>query len=64
MDNPLKPAPSLLCKLGSILVHTEELYSAKGHAYDFTVLQGLYADPEVVDWMAGMRAFGYLPVKR
>ena len=52
----------LLCKLGSIVVHTEEMLSAKGHHFDLTALKGLLADPEVVAWVKSMGV--YLPAKR
>ena len=52
----------LLCKLGSIAVHTDEMLSAQGHHFDITSLKGLLADTEVVDWIKTMGA--YLPKKR
>jgi hypothetical protein len=55
---------SLLCKLGSIAVHADELTSPSGHEFDLAVLKGLLIDPEVVAWMAGMRKASFLPVKR
>lgn len=61
---PLNPTPALLCKLGSILVHFEELHSPDGHAYDKTALDQLLADPEVAEWLEAMSASGFLPVKR
>ncbi len=62
--NPLKPSTSLLCKLGSIIVHTEEGYSPSGHGFDVVVLGSLLSDPEIVKWMEEMRKMAFLPVKR
>lgn len=62
MPDPLKPSLTLLCKLGSALVHTEELLSPKGHVLDKTALDNLLKDPEVQAWVKGMGV--YLPVKR
>lgn len=62
--NPLKPSPSLLSKLGSILVHAEELTSEKGHVLDHYALKSLTDDPEVKDWLAQMQAAALLPLKR
>ena len=64
MTNPLKPTPSLLSKLGSILVHAEELTSSKGHAFDHYALKSLTDDAEVKDWLAQMKAAALLPQKR
>jgi len=62
MNDPLKPSLSLLCKLGSIVVHAEEFLSPKGHEFDRAVLAALFADQEIVDWLRSMKV--YLPVKR
>lgn len=64
MSDPLKPTPSLLAKLGSIVVHIEEGASRGGHAFDYVAAQQLTVDPEVLDWLAGMRAMSLLPVTR
>lgn len=34
IGDALKPSPMLLCLLGSIVVHAEELLSPDGHAFD------------------------------
>ena len=60
--NPIKPTLSLLCKIGSILVHLEEMLSAKGHAFDKIAMEQLLNDPEVKAWMSVMGPF--LPLKR
>lgn len=62
MKDPLKPSLSLLSKLGSIIVHAEEMASLKGHAFDKIAMDGLLNDPEVREWLKGMGPL--LPVKR
>lgn len=61
---PLQPSPALLCKLGSIAVHADEMMSADGHAYDRVALQQLITDPEVANWIAQMNAMAMVPRKR
>jgi hypothetical protein len=60
--NFAKPSLSLLVKLGSIVVHIEEMLSPTGHGYDKIVLAQLLKDEEVQAWikMGGP----LLPVKR
>lgn len=60
----LAPSPSLLCKLGSIAVHIDEMFSADGHAFDRVALQALLADAEVVAWIKLMDAASMVPRKR
>ena len=62
--NMLAPGPSLLCKLGSIVVHTDEMLSADGHIFDRVALDQLLSDPEVKEWLAAMDAAAMLPRKR
>ena len=62
--NPLKPTPALLCKLGSVLVHAQELISTSGHAFDRHALEQLTEDPEVKEWLAQMDAMAMIPRKR
>lgn len=61
---PLQPSAALLCKLGSIAVHADEMLSADGHDFDRVVLQQLIADPEVADWIMQMNALAMVPRKR
>lgn len=61
---PLKPSTVLLCKLGSIVVHTEEMLSSKGHHFDVATLRGCLADPEVIEWMKEMDRLALVPKKR
>ena len=64
IDDVLHPIPSVLCKLGSIIVHAEEAASPKAHPFDVVALRQLLADPEVKAWLDGMRAMAMLPVPR
>ncbi len=62
--SPLTPPVTVLVKLGSIAVHTEEMMSAKGHRYDALALVSLLEDQEVLDWLAQMDAMAMIPKKR
>lgn len=64
MSDPLTPSPALLCKLGSIIIHADELTSTDGHAFDKIALQQLIADPEVWEWIVAMDQMAMLPKKR
>lgn len=64
MNDPLKPSASLLIKLGSVIVHQEEMMSDKGHHFDKHALDTVRNDPEVVEWLAKMTKMAFLPVKR
>lgn len=65
MGSPVKDlSPALLCKLGSIIVHAEELRSPDGHEFDAMALDALLKDAEVVQWLDAMRAAAMLPVRR
>jgi hypothetical protein len=62
--DPLRPPASLLCKLGSLLVHAEEASSESGHALDWEALESVRTDPEVVVWLAAMQKLALIPLKR
>jgi hypothetical protein len=62
--DPFSPTPSLLVKLGSIVVHAEEMLAPGGHAFDRIAITSLLADDEVQAWLASARAGAFLPVKR
>lgn len=62
--NPLQPMPSLLAKIGSIIVHIDEFNSPSGHPFDAEAVKSLLADAEVNEWIIGMRGIGLLPVRR
>lgn len=65
MDNDvMKPPMGLLCKLGSIVVHADELTSPDGHEFDREALKSLLGDHEVVSWLKGMRGMALIPEKR
>jgi hypothetical protein len=62
--DPLKPSSTLLVKLGSMIVHAEELAAYGRHPVDWVALDTLRKDPEVVAWLAAMSKLALLPVKR
>jgi hypothetical protein len=62
--NPLRPDASLLVKIGSIVVHAQELLGPQGHHFDRIALQSLFDDAEVKEWIKKMDAIAMLPVKR
>jgi hypothetical protein len=59
----LKPKPSVLAKIGSIIVHIEEIID-HGHAFDVIAMQGLLKDSEIQEWLGEMRKFALIPEKR
>lgn len=60
----LKPSVALLVKLGSVIVHADELLSPHGHHYDRAAIQTLMDDAEVREWLEGMDKMAFLPKKR
>jgi hypothetical protein len=60
----LSPAPALLIKLGSIIVHFDEFHSEGGHPVDLHTAKQLLADPDVKDWIHRMTVSAMLPLKR
>ncbi len=62
MSDPLKPELPLLMKLGSIVVHVEEMLSPQGHEIDRRTILSLLSDDEVQQWIRAMGV--YMPVKR
>lgn len=54
----------LLCKVGSIVVHADELTSPGGHSFDLVALENLLRDPQVVAWLAEMQRLALVPVAR
>jgi hypothetical protein len=61
---PLKPSASLLCKLASIAVHSDEMLSPNGHEFDRGALLGVLGDAEIKEWITSMTKMGMAPVKR
>jgi hypothetical protein len=64
MTGPLEPSAALLAKLGSIAVHAEEMLEPLGHGFDRLALLSVLQDPDVQEWLEGMRGLAMLPVKR
>jgi hypothetical protein len=64
MSDPLKPSPSLLCKLVSVIVHADEAAGTNGHEFDIGALRSALTDAEVAGWIAEMTKIGMAPVKR
>lgn len=59
-----QPEITLLVKLGSVIVHAQELASPDGHLFDRVALEELLKDPEVAEWMQQMNDLALLPVRR
>jgi hypothetical protein len=64
MIDPLKPSLTVLVKLGSIVVHAEEIISPNRHQFDISAMQTLLDDPEIKEWIAAMDKKAFLPRKR
>lgn len=60
----LKPSVGLLVKLGSLIIHYQELLSPNAHEFDRAALDTLESDSEVSEWLRTMSKSGFLPVKR
>ena len=58
-----KPTDSLLCKLGSLIVHLEE-HAETGHPFDRTAYAAIRSDAEIEQWFADMAKLGLLPIRR
>lgn len=56
----------VLVKLGSIMVHAEEVlgYAKDVHPADRAAIETLLTDPDVTAWRAQMDAASFLPKKR
>ena len=64
MGNVLAPDVATLSKLASIVVHTEELLSPDGHPFDKMAIEDLMRDPDVKQWLKGMRQLALIPERR
>ena len=62
--DPMKPSATLLCKLGSAVVHADEYLSPACHDFDRIALQAVLDDPEVKEWLAQMQKLAMIPRKR
>lgn len=64
----LKPAPGLLCKIVSVLVHADEMRESKNnphaHAIDEIALNSALDDAEVKEWVETMTKMAMAPIKR
>lgn len=60
----LTPPIALLCKIGSVVVHTEEFLSPSGHPFDRTEIERLLRDPDIIAWVKEMHMLALLPIKR
>lgn len=64
MTDPLRPSMILLAKLGSIIVHYEELSSPNGNEIDKMALRMLSGNADIIEWMRAMRELALIPEKR
>jgi hypothetical protein len=64
MIDVLKPNPSLVVKIGSLIVHYQEALGPKGHPLDWEAIKSIEGEPDVQEWFAEMTKKGFLPVKR
>jgi hypothetical protein len=64
VSDPLKPPATVLCKLGSLAVHVDEMFSDDGHAFDRVAVKQILADNELRQWLAEMDKMALLPKKR
>jgi hypothetical protein len=64
MPDMMKPSPTLLVKLGSIIVHFDEATELGGHKFDIQTARQLLNDPDVSEWIKQMNGAAMLPVKR
>lgn len=62
--DPLKPSASLLCKLGSIIVHYDEFHGPSGNDVDKTAAEAALKDADVQEWLAQMQTLSMVPLKR
>lgn len=67
MSDPLHPSAVLLARIGSVVVHVDEMLSEtdpRAAEFDREAIRGLLADDEVLAWLAEMLAMCLLPEKR
>lgn len=63
-SDPLSITPTLLAKLGSIIVHFQEATEPGAHEFDVAAARVLLMDEDVRAWLDGVRSLGLLPLKR
>jgi hypothetical protein len=61
---PFEPSKTLLIKLGSLAIHSDEMLSSTGHHFDVEVIRALLNDEEVKEWLSAMDKLSLLPKKR
>lgn len=64
MSDPLKPSMQLLCMLGSIAQHADEMLSPKGHHFDKDALLSVLKEPDVKAWLKAMDKLALIPKRR
>jgi hypothetical protein len=64
----LKPAPGLLCKIVSVLVHADEMRESQhdphANEIDRVALYSALDQPDVKEWIEAMTKGGFAPIKR
>lgn len=60
----LRPEPNVLVKLGSLMVHADEITSPDAHEADAAAIRSLLSDPDIVAWREQMDALAFLPIMR
>jgi len=64
MSDPLMPNPTLLIKLGSIIVHYKEFCSPTGNVIDKETVDAMLQQTDVKEWMEEMDRMALLPKER
>lgn len=62
--NALNPEPALIVKLGSLIVHYQELTGPRPSELDKVAIDSLLGDPDVTEWFDAMNKLALLPLKR
>ena len=60
----LKPSVSILCKLGSLFIHIEEVLSKEAHEFDIAAIKQILNDEEVKEWILEMDKLALITKKR
>lgn len=63
-EDVLNPKASLLIKLGSLIVHYQELNSSNGHPLDKAAIDSIESDNDVREWLKTMDELALTPKKR
>lgn len=62
--DPLKPSATLLCKIGSIVIHADEFTGKGSHRFDLAAIKSLLKDDEVETWLCQMEGLALIPKRR